>query len=162
MREYQGRGITLLHRVIEQLGWSGNCYDLHLVGPRFESRPGHWLSWPTGSWFSWVLDKALYLVVLLVTACLISSSTLKMDWISSSETLVNPTTRHHIPEDSIVHSPCCENFNHNTCLVSRKKNLNVKLEAFLFNSSNVIPNNLLLTGVACLCPRHIFRHLPAC
>jgi hypothetical protein len=58
-----------------------------------------------------------------------------MDWISLSETLINfyPTTRRHCSG--------CENFKRNIYLVLRQKNLNAKLGAFLYNSSNVISNN---------------------
>jgi hypothetical protein len=41
---------------------------------------------------------------------LIDFSTLKMEAIRSSETLVNPgSTQRHIPKDDILQSHCCEN-----------------------------------------------------
>jgi hypothetical protein len=107
------------------------------------------------------LPEILYLFALLLAGCLALFPTLKMDGVSSSEMLVNfyPTTRRQIPEDSILHSHCCENLKYNTYLVLRHNNLSVMLEAVFSNVSNV---DLLLTLRACLCTLHISRHLSAC
>jgi hypothetical protein len=51
-----------------------------------------------------------------MVSCLTDTFTLKMEAVFASETSVNiyQTTRRHIPEDSTLHSHCCENNQHSS------------------------------------------------